>query len=57
MKEFFREWLQEYPDPYPQRYRKNIPFNWVKSNAILLMTLANGEVTYPATATPAPTKK
>jgi hypothetical protein len=47
MKEFFKKWLQEYPDPYPQRYRKNIPFRWVKKNGILLMTLTNGEVTYP----------
>jgi hypothetical protein len=38
MKEFFRKWLDEYPDPYPQRYRKNIPFQWFKKNAILLMT-------------------
>ena len=30
MSEFFRKWLQEYPDPYPQRYRKSIPFHWVK---------------------------
>jgi len=57
MKEFFRKWLKEYPDPYPQRYRKNIPFNWVKKNAILLMTLVNGEVTYPATAAASPTDK
>jgi len=45
--EFFEKWLEEYPDPYPQRYRKNVPFNWVKKNAILLMTLIDGEVTYP----------
>lgn len=50
MKEFFRKWLQEYPDPYPQRYRKSIPFAWVKNNATLLMTLDNGEVTFPKTA-------
>lgn len=47
MKNFFEKWLQEYPDPYPQRYRKNIPFNWVKENGILLMTLTDGEVTFP----------
>ncbi|MGH9359170.1 MAG: hypothetical protein ACRD1O_08350, partial [Terriglobia bacterium] len=29
MKSFFQKWLSEYPDPYPQRYRKNIPFQWV----------------------------
>ena len=49
MIEFFERWLQDYPDPYPQRYRKNIPFNWVKRNGLLVMTLENGEVTYPAT--------
>ena len=47
MKEFFRKWLREYPNPYPQRYRKNIPFNWVRKNGTLLMTLRDGEVTYP----------
>lgn len=49
MKEFFKKWLQEYPDPYQQRYRKNIPFQWVKKNGILLMTLTDGEVTHPKT--------
>jgi hypothetical protein len=39
MKEFFRKWLKEFPEPYGQRYRKSIPFSWVKENAILLMTL------------------
>lgn len=51
MREFFNKWLREYPDPYPQRYRKNIPFQWVKNNGVLLMTLTNGEVTFPETAT------
>lgn len=54
MREFFQKWLGEYPDPYPQRYRKNIPSSWVKKNAILLMTLDDGEVTYPVTATAPP---
>lgn len=49
MKEFFKEWLEKYPDPYLQRYRKNIPFSWVEKNGILLMTLTDGEVTYPET--------
>src|SRR6266478_1013409 len=49
LKEFFNKWLQEYPDPYPQRYRKNIPFQWVSKHGILLMTLTDGEVTYPKT--------
>ena len=52
MKEFFNKWLLEYPDPYPQRYRKNIPFQWVKKNGLLLMTLTDGEVTYPKTSKP-----
>lgn len=47
MKEFFKKWLREYPDPYPQRYRKNIPFQWVKEHGELLMTLTDGEVTFP----------
>lgn len=55
MKEFFQEWLQEYPEPYRQRYRRSIPFGWVKKNAKLLMTLVDGEVTFPKTI-PAPTK-
>jgi hypothetical protein len=49
--EFFKKWLDEYPDPYPQRYRKNIPFHWVQQNGILLMTLVNGEVAFPKPAT------
>ena len=53
MKEFFKEWLEKYPDPYLQRYRKNIPFSWVEKNGILLMTLTDGEVTHPETV-PAP---
>ena len=57
MKEFFKRWLREYPDPYPQRYRKSIPFHWVKENGILLMTLTEGEVTYPKTAGSANPKK
>jgi hypothetical protein len=47
MKSFFKQWLDEYPDPYPQRYRKNISHSWVKQNGTLLMTLTEGEVTYP----------
>ena len=47
MKEFFRRWLDDYPDPYPQRYRKSIPYRWVIKNGTLLMTLEDGEVKYP----------
>ena len=50
MSEFFKKWLEEYPDPYPQRYRKNIPFQWVRKNASLLMTLTDGEVSFPESA-------
>ncbi len=50
MKEFFKTWLRAYPDPYPQLYRKSIPFQWVKKNGALLMTLVDGEVTYPESA-------
>ncbi len=47
MKPFFEKWLLEYPDPYPQRYRKNIPYGWVKQNGKLLMTIKDGEVVVP----------
>ena len=50
LKSFFESWLTAYPDPYPQRYRKNIPFGWVKQNGLLLMTLKDGEVVFPASA-------
>lgn len=45
---FFRKWLEEFPDPYRQRYRKNIPYGFVKENGTLLMTLTDGEVAFPA---------
>jgi len=44
---FFAKWLKEFPEPYGQRYRKNVPFGWVKQNGQLLMSLQDGEVTYP----------
>jgi hypothetical protein len=47
MSEFFGKWKEEYPDPYPQRYRKNIPYGFVKKNGTLLMTLKDGEVVFP----------
>jgi hypothetical protein len=50
MIDFFKEWLRGYPDPYPQRYRKNIPFSWVKQNGLLVMTLKDGEVIHPKTS-------
>ena len=48
MTEFFGRWLDEYPDPYPQRYRKSIPYGFVREHGALLMTLKNGEVVFPA---------
>ena len=50
MADFFEKWLEEYPDPYPQRCRKSIPFRWVKKNGTLPMTLTDGEVRYPESA-------
>jgi hypothetical protein len=47
MVEFFGKWLEEYPDPYPQRYRKSIPYGFVKKNGTLLMILKDGEVVFP----------
>lgn len=47
LKAFFKQWLDDYPDPYPQRYRKQIVYKFVVDNGILLMRLENGEVTYP----------
>jgi hypothetical protein len=44
---FFQKWLDEYPDPYGTRYRKQIPFGFVKKNGVLLMTLKDGEVVFP----------
>jgi hypothetical protein len=44
---FFEAWLKAYPDPYRQRYRKSVPFAWVKENGLLLMSLREGEVVYP----------
>ena len=44
---YFDKWLEAYPDPYPQRYRKNIPYTFVKQNGTLLMTIKDGEVIHP----------
>lgn len=45
--QFFEKWLNAYPDPYPQRYRKSVSFSWVKRNGTLLMVLKDGEVAFP----------
>jgi hypothetical protein len=47
---FFKEWLDKFPDPYRQRYRRSVPYGYVKEHGTLLMTLKNGEVAYPPTA-------
>jgi len=47
---FFKLWRDNYPDPYPRRYRKNIPFGYAKDNGKLLMTLRDGEVVFPVLA-------
>ena len=44
---YFQKWLDAYPDPYPQRYRKNITYTHVKNHGTLLMTIKDGEVIYP----------
>jgi hypothetical protein len=53
LSQYFGRWMDEYPNPYPQRYRKNIPYGFVKQNGILLMTLKDGEVIFPNLATEA----
>jgi hypothetical protein len=57
MREFFDKWLQDYPAPYLQRYRRSIPFTWVQKHAKLLMTIENGEVTFPKPLAPSSKKK
>ncbi len=47
----FQDWLDHYPNPYPQRYRKSIPYGFVKQNGILLMSLRDGEVVFPLLVT------
>lgn len=44
---YFEHWAAESPygsDRPPLRYRKSIPYGWVKTNGRLLMTLRDGEV-------------
>lgn len=52
--QYFRRWRDEYPNPYPQRYRKNVPYGFVKQHGTLLMTLKDGEVTFPDLAVKTP---
>ena len=54
MKPFFEKWLHEFPNPYQQRYRKSIPYTWVKENGTLLMTIKDGEVVFPKLVPAAP---
>jgi len=52
--QYFGKWRDEYPSPYPQRYRKNVPYGFVKKNGTLLMTLKDGEVAFPSLADEVP---
>jgi hypothetical protein len=48
LSEFFDKWLKQLPNPYTgQRFRKSVPFKWVRKNGTLLMSLRNGEVEFP----------
>jgi hypothetical protein len=47
-KAYFAEWLKNYPNPYPQRYRNSLPFGWVDENAELLLVIHNGKISYGA---------
>lgn len=47
LREFFEKWREEYPDPYPQRYRRSIPNGFVRKKGTLLMRLLDGEVVFP----------
>lgn len=42
-KDYFNKWLANYPNPYPQWYRRSIPFGWVKGNGKLLLTVNGGK--------------
>lgn len=52
--EFFERWLHDFPDPYQQRYLKNVPYGWVVKRGRLLMRLDDGEITFPSTIAAAP---
>lgn len=43
---YFDKWLSNYPNPYPQRYRKNIPYKWVVNNAKVLLVLDKSKITF-----------
>jgi hypothetical protein len=45
---YFSQWLKNYPNPYPQRYRNSLPFGWVDENAELLLIIQSGEVVFVA---------
>lgn len=46
---FFDAWEAErpYSNPNQQRFRKQVPFGWVRDNATLLLRLVDGEVEEP----------
>jgi len=45
--QFFEQWLKDYPEPYLQRYRRQIPYGHVKQHGRLVMSLKDGEVVFP----------
>lgn len=48
LSKFFERWLEELPDPYEgQRFRRSVPFSWVRDNGTRLMSLRDGEVEFP----------
>ena len=44
--EFFDSWEAErpYADPGQQRFRRSVPFGWVRDNAGLVLRIEDGEV-------------
>ena len=46
LREFFDAWEAErpYSDERRQRYRKQVPFGWVRDNAALVLSIEDGEV-------------
>ena len=51
---FFEAWLSKFPNPYRQRYRKSVPFSWVRENGTLLMKLRDAKSNIPSFGLQAP---
>ena len=51
LREFFDAWQAErpYSDQGQQRFRRSVPFGWVRRNAALLLRIEDGEVTEDGT--------